>query len=119
MQMWDIGGQSIGSKMIHNYIYGAQAVLLCYDITNYESFANLEDWHRLVRRAFKNESMPFLGLIANKCTCGTKINTYALYKGDLSHLRAVKSDVHNRFADENVLYSFMMSAKSGDQVFYT
>ncbi|KAH8043812.1 GTPase [Aureococcus anophagefferens] len=37
-------------------------------------------------------------------------------KCDLSHMRAVKSEVHNRFADENALYSFMMSAKSGDQV---
>lgn len=44
MQMWDIGGQSISSKMLHNYIFGAHAILLCYDITNYESFANLEDW---------------------------------------------------------------------------
>jgi hypothetical protein len=25
-----------------------QAVLLCYDITNYDSFVNLEDWMRLV-----------------------------------------------------------------------
>eukprot|EP01043_Picozoa_sp_COSAG02_P086367 COSAG02_NODE_23830_length_707_cov_0.638158_1_plen_30_part_10 len=30
MHVWDIGGQSIGSKMIGNYIYGAQVVLLCY-----------------------------------------------------------------------------------------
>ena len=36
LQMWDIGGQSIGSKMVGNYIGGAHAVLLCYDITNYE-----------------------------------------------------------------------------------
>ena len=43
MQIWDIGGQSIGSKMIKNYIYGAQAVLLCYDVTSYTSFQNLED----------------------------------------------------------------------------
>lgn len=69
--------------MIHNYIYGAQAVLLCYDITNYESFANLEDWHRLVRRAFKNESMPFVGLIANKCTFGVTNNSKLL-----THLRS-------------------------------
>ena len=38
LQIWDIGGQTIGGKMIGNYIYGAQAVLLCYDITNYQSF---------------------------------------------------------------------------------
>ncbi|KAH8047560.1 GTPase [Aureococcus anophagefferens] len=130
MQMWDIGGQSISSKMLHNYIFGAHAILLCYDITNYESFANLEDWraaapgtgdaaatdrdrpraaaerplarapprYRCVRKTFRDSSLPF----ANKC--------------DLSHMRAVKSEVHNRFADENMLYSFMMSAKSGDQV---
>ncbi|KAJ1445142.1 P-loop containing nucleoside triphosphate hydrolase protein [Pelagophyceae sp. CCMP2097] len=102
LQLWDIGGQSISSKMIHNYIFGAHAVLLCYDITNYDSFANLEDWYRVVRATFKNDDMPFVGIIANKC--------------DMSHLRAVKSDVHNRFADENSCFSFMMSAKSGDQV---
>merc|ERR1719353_1278803 len=38
LQIWDIGGQTIGGKMIGNYIYGAHAVLLCYDITNYQSF---------------------------------------------------------------------------------
>ncbi len=50
LQIWDIGGQSIGGKMIGNYIFGAHAVLLCYDITNYQSFQDLEDWYRLVRR---------------------------------------------------------------------
>lgn len=35
-QLWDIGGQTIGGKMIRNYIFGAQAVLLVYDITNYQ-----------------------------------------------------------------------------------
>ena len=28
VQLWDIGGQSIGGKMIKNYIYGAHAVLV-------------------------------------------------------------------------------------------
>jgi hypothetical protein len=55
VQVWDIGGQSIGSKMISNYIFGAQVVLLVYDITDYQSFQNLEDWYRLVRRTFGNK----------------------------------------------------------------
>lgn len=67
MQMWDIGGQSISSKMIKNYICGAHAILLCYDITNYDSFANLEDWYRIVRQTFATSTLPFIGLIANKC----------------------------------------------------
>ena len=43
LQVWDIGGQTIGGKMLGNYIYGAQAVLLVYDMTNYNSFEDLED----------------------------------------------------------------------------
>lgn len=36
LQLWDIGGQKIGGKMINNYIYGAKAIVLCYDITSNE-----------------------------------------------------------------------------------
>ena len=52
--------------MITNYIAGADAVLMCYDITNYESFANLEDWYRLVLRTFAHGKMPFVALLGNK-----------------------------------------------------
>jgi Ras-related protein Rab-28 len=53
LQIWDIGGQTIGSKMVSNYIYGAQAVLLVYDITNFQSFQDLEDWLALVSPPFE------------------------------------------------------------------
>ena len=94
LQVWDIGGQTIGGKMLDNYIYGAnvseaslqgselsprlmpfslvsQAVLLVYDVTNYSSFENLEDWLGIVSRIFSNneeESLkpPHLALVANK-----------------------------------------------------
>ena len=88
--------------MITNYIAGAHAVLLCYDITNYESFANLEDWLRIVMKTFEGKELPTLALVANK--------------SDLRHLTAVKTDQHNAFAEENKMNSFIMSAKSGDQV---
>jgi Ras-related protein Rab-28 len=54
--------------MITNYIAGADAVLLCYDVTNYESFANLEDWYRLVLRTFQGKVLPYIALIGNKST---------------------------------------------------
>ena len=66
VQLWDIGGQSIGSRMISKYIVGAHAVLLCYDITNYESFANLEGWYRIVKSVLTEETMPLVALIGNK-----------------------------------------------------
>lgn len=102
LQIWDIGGQTIGSKMIGNYIYGAQAVLLCYDITNYQSFQNLEDWLELVKKTFDSDSPPYVALIGNKT--------------DLQHMRTVKHDKHNMFADEGNMYSYFMSAKTGDHV---
>lgn len=52
--------------MLSNYISGADAILLCYDITNYESFANLEDWYRLVLKAFNNKPLPYIALVGNK-----------------------------------------------------
>ena len=102
LQVWDIGGQTLGGKMIGNYIYGAQAVLLVYDITNLQSFQDLEDWLDVVKKTFQGEEMPYLGLIGNK--------------SDLAHIRAIKSDAHNKFADENCMYSYFVSAKSGDNV---
>lgn len=102
LQIWDIGGQTIGSKMIGNYIYGAQAVLLVYDITNYQSFQDLEDWLALVQKTCSQEEMPYLALIGNKT--------------DLQHLRTVKQDKHNRFADDGGMYAYLLSSKQGDHV---
>merc|ERR1711972_1200762 len=102
MQIWDIGGQSIGGKMVSNYIHGSHAVVLTYDITNYQSFQHLEDWFFLVKRTFDKDPLPYVALMANK--------------HDLAHIRAVKVEKHNQFADENDLYSYFVSAKSGEQV---
>ena len=62
--------------MLSNYVFGAHAVLLCYDITNFDSFQNLEDWYRLVQTTFKGQPLPRVTLIGNKT--------------DLNHLRTVK-----------------------------
>lgn len=35
---------------------------------------------------------------------------------DLKHLSAIRADSHAKFATENEMASFLMSAKSGDQV---
>lgn len=102
LQLWDIGGQSIGGKMITKYIFGAHAVLLCYDITNYQSFQNLEDWYRLVRQTFEGRAMPQVILVANKM--------------DLMHLRTVKPGKHAQFVEENDTMSYLLSAKNGQNV---
>ncbi|XP_068133626.1 ras-related protein Rab-28 isoform X1 [Hyperolius riggenbachi] len=104
LQVWDIGGQTIGGKMLDKYIYGTQGVLLVYDVTNHQSFENLEDWFSMVKKVNEDsETQPFIALVGNKI--------------DLEHMRTVKADKHQRFCQENGLGSFFVSAKSGDSVF--
>jgi Ras-related protein Rab-28 len=76
-------------------------VVLAYDITNADSFANLEDWLAECRAVFK-DAMPYLALVGNKT--------------DLGHLRTVKPQRHKDFADASGMHSFFVSAKSGDNV---
>jgi Ras-related protein Rab-28 len=109
LQVWDIGGQQLGSRMLKNYINGSDAVLLTYDISSHDSFRNLEDWMGFVSRTFreKDRALPVLGLVANK--------------SDLAHAREVSRDRHTRFGLELGMHSFEVSAKNGanvNQMFY-
>ncbi|XP_078257386.1 ras-related protein Rab-28 isoform X1 [Rhinoraja longicauda] len=104
LQVWDIGGQTIGGKMLDKYIYGAQGILLVYDITNYQSFENLEDWYAAVKKVNdESEQQPLVALVGNKI--------------DLEHMRTVKTDKHQRFCQENNISGHFVSAKTGDSVF--
>jgi Ras-related protein Rab-28 len=67
LQIWDIGGQSIGSKMLSKYVFGADAILFLYDLTNKESFKNIEDWLDLIKKTFP-DTPPVMALLGNKCT---------------------------------------------------
>jgi|EP00945_MAST-04E_sp_MAST-4E-sp1_P007710 Ras-related protein Rab-28 len=111
LQLWDIGGQSIGSQMLGKYIYGSDIIFLCYDVTDRQSFTDVEDWLGMVRTTFspsnpeyeekKKQPMIFL--------CGNKI--------DLDHLRKIPEEVHDKFVRQNKLHDgFFTSAQSGDNV---
>jgi Ras-related protein Rab-28 len=55
-------------------------VSAAYDITNYQSFQNVEDWFALVQQTFAGETLPYCALVGNK--------------SDLKHLRTVKTSKH-------------------------
>lgn len=102
LQIWDIGGQQIGGKMIGKYIHGAHAICFVYDTTNAESFKNVEDWHQCVIDTFKDSNQkPYKSLVGNKI--------------DLTN-RQVRNDKHTNFASENSMTPFLVSAKSGEKV---
>ncbi|XP_063726209.1 ras-related protein Rab-28-like [Symsagittifera roscoffensis] len=47
LQIWDVGGQQIGGSLLPTYISGAQGILFVYDVTNQQSFDDLEDWMKV------------------------------------------------------------------------
>lgn len=53
-----------------------QGILLVYDITNYQSFENLEDWYAVVKKVNEeSETQPLVALVGNKSKL---LNTYLL-----------------------------------------
>lgn len=53
-----------------------QGVLLVYDITNYQSFENLEDWFSMVKKANEESDIqPVVSLIGNKSEKYTYVKT--------------------------------------------
>lgn len=106
LQIWDIGGQQLGGKMIQNYLEGCDAVMLVYDLTNAASFENIEDWMDLVSTQFADSATkPHIALVGNK--------------RDVSHLRVVSLPKHESFVKAHGLSSHFVSAKTGDQVSLT
>ena len=93
--------------MFPKYLYGADAIVLVYDVSNYDSFENLQEWLsacKAVLQSSKAEKtkLPHFALVANKI--------------DLEHARTVKSDRHHKFAQDNGLLTYAASAKSGEGV---
>lgn len=53
--------------LANNIFFSLQGVLLVYDITNYASFENVEDWFTRVKEVFQVENkMPHIALVGNK-----------------------------------------------------
>ena len=101
LQLWDIGGQSIGSKMLPHYISGSHAVLLAYDITNKESFANLEEWYRVVAKTFKGQNPVVTGLVANKSDMMHSCEVSTVEHNRLAAMRSLACDTRRNLGDRH------------------
>lgn len=101
LRLWDIGGQSIRSKNLKSYLSHSNAIMLVYDVTNKESFNNLDDWLMQVR-SYSNSAAKIY-LVGNKV--------------DLVALRQVSVAEHNNYIDKNRLNGgLFVSAKTGENV---
>jgi Ras-related protein Rab-28 len=103
LQVWDIGGQSIGSRMLPSYVRGAAAAFVVFDATDAQSFADAEDWLRVLRGGAAGDAPRDVYLLGNKA--------------DLVLLRRVSADAAAALADRAGLAgAFFVSARTGEGV---
>lgn len=66
----DTAGQEIFRTITSSYYRGAHAIMLCYDVTNRESFTHIKNWLTECDR-YASENVTKI-IIGNKCDANTK-----------------------------------------------
>lgn len=103
VQIWDVGGQSINSKLLPAYLRNARAVLIVYDVTDQNSFMDIDDWIQRVQSSVGMAKQPDLYIVGNKA--------------DLFRLRQVSEAEHDNFwRSRGLKGGFFASAASGENV---
>ena len=100
LQIWDTAGQERFKNITASYYRGGNGVLVVYDITERESFENLNSWLiEIEKNANKNI---YKLLIGNKC--------------DLEDKRKVTYQEGKDFAESNGMKFIETSAKTASKV---
>ena len=100
LQIWDTAGQERFRNIISSYYRGAQGIMLVYDITDLESFQNLNTWLiEIEKNASKNV---YKILVGNKC--------------DMENERKVTIEQGKDFAAQYGMKFFETSAKDSTNV---
>ena len=97
-QIWDCSGQKNYRDLVKNFFQNARVFLLAYDVTNEESFKNIENWVNGVK-LHKTEKHIHFVLIGNKI--------------DLDNNRKITKEEGEKFAEENGMKFVEVSAKTG------
>jgi len=78
-------------------------MIFVYDVTNNESYQDIQDWINLAKKCFSEDETPYWALVGNKA--------------DLADLRLVPQKLHDDLVEEHTIRgSFLTSAKTGDRV---
>lgn len=115
LQVWDIGGQTINSKMIAKYLFGVHVALVCYDVTDAQSFSDAEDWLR-VARSYSSASETIQG--SKDPSRPAAMQLYLVgNKIDLIAHRVISKEKHDTFIRNHGMQGgFLVSAQNGDNV---
>ena len=73
--LWDLAGQPNFSTVRPRYYEGGNAAVLVYDITNRDSFNNIENWILEIKAHNSNFPLPLI-LVANKIDLVDKVDEF-------------------------------------------
>ena len=96
--IWDTAGQEKFQNIAKQYYKGANGVLLIYDISNKKSFERVDFWLKELKENNKINEL-FICLVGNKI--------------DLEDKRVISTEEGEKYAKENNMKFFEVSAKRG------
>ena len=102
LSIYDTAGQERFQNIIKHYYRGANGVLLTFDISNRSSFEKLDFWLNDLKENSDNIDELFICLIGNKL--------------DKEDKREVSKEEANKYARENNMPYFEVSAKTGQGI---
>jgi len=100
LQIWDTAGQERFRTIAAAYYRGAQGIIIVYDVTNKQSFENVEMWLSEVNKYGSGD--------VNKLLVGNK--------SDLTSKREVETEKGKELAESNGMKFLETSAKTADNV---
>lgn len=96
LQIWDTAGQERFRTITTSYYRGSHLIILCYDITDINTFENLETWIEEIKKFGKNTAKVVL--------CGTKC--------DLRQQRAITKEEGQMYAKKHGFLFYEISSKN-------
>ena len=100
LRIWNASGDQIYRYVRKNYYIGAMGILLVFDITNMESFQNLNKWIYDIRAHAPNNAI--ITLVGNK--------------SDLEDQRVVSTEAALAYAEQNNINYIEVSARDSGMI---
>jgi Ras-related protein Rab-1A len=100
LQVWDTAGQDRFKCVVSSFYRGANGVMICFDITDLESFRNVDNWLEEAKR-YCPENTPIF-LVGTKC--------------DLQSKRMIPYATVKAYADQRTLTYIETSSKTNENI---